>query len=96
MRASLKGRHSTKDGRTRHRVHSKPKTHKGAAVKDSGSNTDSLDLSNYCPSDLILKRIYLRRTATALTACHCFDQLIRAMMRARASGCTVACLAQGP
>ena len=27
--------------------------------------TDSLDLSNYCPSDLILKRIYLRRTATA-------------------------------
>ena len=65
MRASLKGRHSTKDGRTRHRVHSKPKTHKGAAVKDSGSNTDSLDLSNYCPSDLILKRIYLRRTATA-------------------------------
>ena len=65
MRASLKGRHSTKGGRTRHRVHSKPKTHKGAAVKDSGSNTDSLDLSNYCPSDLILKRIYLRRTATA-------------------------------
>eukprot|EP01046_Picozoa_sp_COSAG06_P000844 COSAG06_NODE_24_length_32981_cov_25.509671_20_plen_132_part_00 len=68
MRASLKGRHSTKDGRTRHRVHSKPKTHKGAAVKDSGSNTDSLDLSNYCPSDLILKRIYLRRTATPLAA----------------------------
>eukprot|EP01046_Picozoa_sp_COSAG06_P072748 COSAG06_NODE_21427_length_757_cov_1.015198_1_plen_52_part_10 len=33
--------------------------------KTPAPTTDSLDLSNYCPSDLILKRIYLRRTATA-------------------------------
>ena len=43
-----------------------PKTHKGAGSPKTPTHTTiSLDLSNYCPSDLILKRIYLRRTATA-------------------------------
>ena len=40
--------------------HKRSREHKAPAP-----TTDSLDLSNYCPSDLILKRIYLRRTATA-------------------------------
>ena len=66
MRASLKGRFSKEDECTRHRVHCKPKTHKGAGSPKTPTHTTiSLDLSNYCPSDLILKRIYLRRTATA-------------------------------
>ena len=43
------------------------KTHKRSREpKAPATPTDSLDLSNYCPSDLILKRIYLRRTATTV------------------------------
>ena len=34
--------------------------------KTPAPTTDSLDLSNYCPSDLILKRIYLRVARTPM------------------------------
>ena len=66
VRASLKGRVYLGGDVTRHHLHSTTKTTKGAeSPKTPAPTTDSLDLSNYCPSDLILKRIYLRRTATA-------------------------------
>jgi hypothetical protein len=68
MRASLKGRVSTRHECTRHRVHSTTKTTKRSRESETPApTTDSLDLSNYCPSDLILKWIYLRRTATTDT-----------------------------
>jgi hypothetical protein len=37
-------------------------------MSSTTGSVKTLDLSNYCPSDLNLKRIYLRRTATSYTS----------------------------